>query len=151
MSAQDRQLFFEDIKVGDPLPDVLMRLPIYRLVAAAAGTRDFNSIHHNTQAAQAIGAPDMFASTWFLLGTWERLVRDYLGPVGDIRSIRDFRMRRFNLAGSTMIVRGAVVAAHDHGDAGTVEIRVECTVEGEITIGPGIVEATVPRRSRGAV
>ena len=79
-----RQRSFSDVVVGEDLPSVEFPLTVYRLVVAAGGNRDFNSIHHNTAYAQATGAPEMYASTFFLMGMWERLVRDYIGPAGTI-------------------------------------------------------------------
>jgi acyl dehydratase len=139
-----RQRSFSDVVVGEELPSVEFPLTVYRLVVAAGGNRDFNSIHHNTAYAQATGAAEMYASTFFLMGTWERLVRDYIGPAGTIRSISDFRMRRFNLAGSTVQVRGRVRDARPDGDRGIVTLEVESVVDGQVTVGPGTVEVTVP-------
>ena len=139
-----------DVTVGEELPPVAFPLTVYRLVVAAGGNRDFNSIHHNTAYAQATGAPEMYASTFILMGMWERLVRDYIGPAGTILSIRDFRMRKFNLAGSTVQVRGRVRDARpdgDRGDRGIVTLEVESVVDGQVTVGPGTVEVTVPAAS----
>ena len=86
-SLASRQRTFGDVTVGEELPSVEFPLTVYRLVVAAGGNRDFNSIHHNTAYAQATGAPEMYASTFILMGMWERLVRDYIGPAGTIRSI----------------------------------------------------------------
>ena len=97
---------FEDVVGRRRAAPVELPAPIYRLVVAAGGNRDFNSIHHNSAYAKATGAPDMYASTFFLMGTWERVVRDFIGPRGTIRSINDFRMRKFNLVGTTMTVGG---------------------------------------------
>jgi acyl dehydratase len=139
-----RQRSFSDVVVGEELPSVEFPLTVYRLVVAAGGNRDFNSIHHNTAYAQATGAPEMYASTFFLMGMWERLVRDYIGPAGTILSIRDFRMRKFNLAGRTVQVRGRVRDARLDGDQGIVTLEVESVVDGQVTVGPGTVEVTLP-------
>lgn len=139
-----RQRSFSDVVVGEELPSVEFPLTVYRLVVAAGGNRDFNSIHHNTAYAQATGAPEMYASTFFLMGMWERLVRDYIGPAGTILAIRDFRMRKFNLAGSTVQVRGRVRDARLDGDRGIVTLEVESVVDGQVTVGPGTVEVTLP-------
>ena len=139
-----RQRSFSDVVVGEELPSVEFPLTVYRFVVAAGGNRDFNSIHHNTAYAQATGAPEMYASTFFLMGMWERLVRDYVGPAGTIQSIRDFRMRKFNLAGSTVQVRGRVRDARLDGDRGIVTLEVESVVDGQVTVGPGTVEVTLP-------
>jgi acyl dehydratase len=134
----------DDVTIGEELPPVAFPLTVYRFVVAAGGNRDFNSIHHNTAYAQATGAPEMYASTFFLMGMWERLVRDYIGPAGTIRSIRDFRMRRFNLVGTTVEVRGRVRDARRDGDHGVVTLEVESLVDGQVTVGPGTVEVTLP-------
>lgn len=139
-----RQRSFSDVVVGEELPSVEFPLTVYRFVVAAGGNRDFNSIHHNTTYAQATGAPEMYASTFFLMGMWERLVRDYIGPAGTILAIRDFRMRKFNLAGSTVQVHGRVRDARLDGDRGIVTLEVESVVDGQVTVGPGTVEVTLP-------
>lgn len=146
-SPASRQRSFEDVTVGEELTPVAFPLTVYRLVVAAGGNRDFNSIHHNTAYAQASGAPEMYASTFVLMGMWERLVRDYIGPAGTIRSIKDFRMRKFNLVGSTVEVRGRVRDKRPDGADGIVTLDVESVVDGQVTVGPGTVEVTVPSAS----
>jgi hypothetical protein len=131
-----------DVAVGDEVPAVDFPLSIYRLVVAAGGNRDFNSIHHNSSYAKASGAPDMYASTFILMGAWERVVRDYIGDGGTIRSITNFRMRKFNVVGSTMTVGGRVT---DVRDDGTVVLEVTGRVGEDVTVGPGTVEVTVPQ------
>jgi acyl dehydratase len=131
-----------DVAVGDEVPAVDFPLSIYRLVVAAGGNRDFNSIHHNSSYAKASGAPDMYASTFILMGAWERVVRDYIGDGGTIRSITNFRMRKFNVVGSTMTVRGRVT---DVRDDGTVVLQITGRVGEDVTVGPGTVEVTVPQ------
>ena len=140
------QRTIEDIRVGDELPAVEFPLTVYRLVMEAGANRDFNSIHHNSDYAKATGAAEMYASTSFLLGMWERAVRDYIGIEGTIRSIRGFRMKKFNPVGTTTIVRGQVVGTGTEDGSGVVELSVWCENGSEITVGPGVVTATVPSR-----
>lgn len=137
-------LAFHDISVGDQLPAVEYPLTVYRLVMAAGSNRDFNSIHHNTDYARSTGADEMYANTSFLLSTWERLVRDWMGPAGRIRSIAGFRMRSFNYAGDTLRVLGEVVAVERDGDEGIVDIRVRCENDRGVSVGPGIVRIALP-------
>jgi acyl dehydratase len=143
--------FFEDVEVGEQLPDVTYPLTVYRLVMAAGANRDFNSIHHNSEYARSTGAPDMYANTAFLMSSWERCVRDWTGLTGTIRSMRGFRMRSFNVVGDTMRVRAEVAELRDESGAdpavGTVEIAIRCENSRGVTVGPGVVEVTLPRRS----
>jgi acyl dehydratase len=139
-----RQRVLSDVVVGEQLEPVAFPLTVYRLVMEAGASRDFNSIHHNSEYARSTGAPDMYAATAFLLGTWERTIREYIGVAGTIRSIRGFRMKRFNPVGTTVVVHGEVLSVHADAGVGVVELALHCENAGEITVGPGSATVTVP-------
>jgi acyl dehydratase len=133
-----------DVEVGERLEPVAFPLTVYRLVMEAGACRDFNSIHHNTEYARSTGAPDMYAATAFLLGTWERAIRQYIGVAGTIRSIAGFRMRRFNPVGTTVVVHGEVTSMAVDGGVGVVELALRSENGGEVTVGPGSATVTLP-------
>lgn len=139
---------FDEVAVGEQLPEVALPLTVYRLVMAAGSNRDFNSIHHNTEYARSTGAEEMYANTSFLMSSWERLIRDWCGDTGRIRAIRGFRMRSFNYVGTTMRVLGEVVATRVEdgadGPVGVVEVAVRCEGPNGTTVGPGTVEVLLP-------
>ncbi len=137
------QRTLQDVSVGDEVPSVEFPISTYRLVVAAGGNRDFNSIHHNSSYAKASGAPDMYASTFVIMGAWERVIRDFIGTAGTIRAINNFRMRKFNLVGSTMTVGGRVAEVRDDG---SVILELTSRVGDEITVGPGRVEVKLPAK-----
>lgn len=139
-----KQRTLADVEVGQAVDPVKYPLPVYRLVMAAGGTRDFNSIHHNSEYAQSTGAPDMYAATSFLLGAWERAIREFIGPAGTIRSIKGFRMSRFNLVGTTLVVRGEVTSVREEDGVGVVDLKVWSENAGGTTVGPGVAVVTVP-------
>jgi acyl dehydratase len=146
-SAPPRVADPADLRAGALLDPVPFPLSVYRLVMAAGANRDFNSIHHNSRYAQATGAPEMYANTSFLLGMWERAVRELIGPGGTILSIAGFRMRRFNPVGTTTVVRGRVRSVGDGGR--TAVLAVWCDNGGEVTVGPGqVTVALAPKGSR---
>jgi acyl dehydratase len=126
------------------LPTLTYALPLYRLVLAAAATRDFAPIHHNDDFARASGAPGAYASALFLLGMWERMVRDLIGPGGRILSIRDFRMRRFNTVGSLLRVEGDIVAASERDGRMLMDISLRTMIGDEVTVGPGTATVVIP-------
>jgi acyl dehydratase len=137
--------YLQDVKVGDELTPATYPLTVYRLVMAAGANRDFNSIHHNTEYAQSTGADEMYANTSFLLGMWERTVRDWIGTAGKIHSVSGFRMRSFNYAGDTTTVTGKVTAVD--GDLITIEVASRNSTG--ITVGPGAVTVSLPARQLG--
>ena len=114
------------------------------MVMEAGANRDFNSIHHNSGYAKATGAPEMYASTSFLLGMWERAVREDIGLEGTIAALRGFRMKKFNPVGTTTVVRGEVVRTAEEDGVGVVDLTVWCENGGDVTVGPGLVTVTLP-------
>ena len=145
MTTADRttsvaQRHLKDVAVGDELTPVSFPITVYRLVMEAGANRDFNSIHHNTEYAQATGAREMYANTTFLLGMWERAVRDWIGPAGKIHSISGFRMRSFNYAGDTTTVTGKVIGI----DGTTIRIQMTSNNSAGVTVGPGTVTVSLP-------
>ena len=141
------QRYWEDVEEGAEVPAVSFPLSVYRLVVEAGANRDFNSIHHNSEYARASGAPEMYANTGFLLGMWERTVREFIGLSGAIRRIAGFRMRRFNTVGHTVVVHGRVKSKRREGGDALVELEVWSELGDDITVGPGIVTVALPVRS----
>jgi hypothetical protein len=141
------QRYWDDVEEGAEVPPVAFPLSVYRLVVEAGANRDFNSIHHNSEYAHASGAPEMYANTGFLLGMWERTVREFIGLGGSIRTIAGFRMKRFNTVGRTVVVRGRVKSKRREAGDALVELEVWSELGGETTVGPGIVTVALPVRS----
>lgn len=142
----DRPRWWEDLTEGDQVPAIRFPLPVYRLVMAAAGTRDFNSIHHNSEWARATGAPEMYANVLFLQGMWERCVREFIGVRGTIRALTGFRMGSFNTAGDVVTVQGRVGRVWVDDGIGCAELRMWSTNRHGVSVGPGSVVVTLPRR-----
>ena len=109
-----------DIAEGAELPAISIPITLQRLVMEAGANRDLSLIHHDSKVAQATGAPDAFANTFFLMGMFERLMRQWVGPRARIRKIGPMRMMIFNAVGDTVHFKG-VVEAVDQA-AGTVSL-----------------------------
>ena len=108
------------LKEGVELPAIDIPITLQRLVMEAGANRDLSLIHHDTEVAKATGAPDAFANTFFLMGMFERLVREWAGPTARIRKIGPLRMMIFNAVGDTMHFKGAVESVDT--EAGTVSL-----------------------------
>ena len=137
---------WDDVQEGDELPPVAFPLTVYRLVVEAGANRDFNSIHHNSEFARASGAPEMYANTGFLLGMWERTIREFIGLDGTIRRIAGFRMKRFNTVGGTVTVRGRVVTKRRDGEEALLDVELWSELDGDVTVGPGTATVALPAR-----
>jgi acyl dehydratase len=137
---------WSEVVEGQPVDPVAFPLSLYRLVVEAGANRDFNPIHHNRDWARSQGAPDVYANSVFLLGMWERAAREFIGVEGTIRSMSGFRMRAFNVADDTVVVRGVVRHARVDGDAGVLAMEMWSENARGVSVGPGLVVAEMPRR-----
>jgi acyl dehydratase len=138
---------WEDVNEGEDLPTLRFPITVYRLVMAAGANRDFNAIHHNSEFAKASGAPEIYANHMFLQGMWERCVREYIGLAGVIRKLSGFRMKSFNVVGDTVVVKGHVVRKWLDGVDGYIECEIRSENSHGVSVGPGRVIATMPRRA----
>ena len=113
-------LAIADVKVGEALPAISIPITLQRLVMEAGANRDLSLIHHDGDVARATGAPDAFANTYFLMGMFERLMRDWAGPSARIRKIGPLRMMVFNAVGYTVFFKGLVESIDEA--AGTISL-----------------------------
>jgi acyl dehydratase len=140
------QLYWEDVEEGAPVPEVAFPLTVHRLVVHAGANHDFAPIHHNADIARSQGAPDMYVNNVFLLGMWERAVREFIGLDGVVRQIGPFRMTRFTVVGQTAVVRGSVARKWSEGGVGYLDLAMRTAVEdGDSVVGTVLV--TLPRRT----
>ncbi|HEY6869421.1 MAG TPA: hypothetical protein VI199_06660 [Novosphingobium sp.] len=129
---------------GKAIPELRFPLTVTRLVMAAGANRDFFPVHHNAEFARATGAPDMYANTFFLMGMWERSVREFLGAGARLRGISGFAMKLFATPGQTLVVEGRVLRKWREGAVGLVEFEMLSRLPAGISVGPGKVVAEVP-------
>ncbi len=135
---------WSQIAEGERIPDARFPLTVTRLVMAAGANRDFFPVHHNAEFARATGAQDMYANTFFLMGMWERCVRDFIGPAGRLCSITGFSMKMFNTPGQTVVVEGRVLRKWREGERGLVEFELLSRIPAGVSVGPGKVIAQLP-------
>jgi acyl dehydratase len=114
-----------DIAAGAELPAIAIPITLQRLVMEAGANRDLSLIHHDTKVARATGAPDAFANTFFLMGMFERLMREWAGPAARIRKIGPLRMMIFNAVGDTVYFKGTVESVDAAAGTVTLDMWVE--------------------------
>ncbi len=120
------------VNVGDELEPVSIPVTLQRLVMEAGANRDFSLIHHDADVAQATGAPNAYMNTFFIAGMIERLLREWMGPRGHIRSIKNLRMSRFNCVGDTAIFNGGVTNVVL--ESREVTVALECATNNGTTV-----------------
>jgi len=122
----------QGVAVGDEIDPISIPITLQRLVMEAGANRDFSLIHHDREVARATGASDAYANTFFLAGMFERLLREWMGPAGQLNKIVNLRMSAFNVVGDTLTVAGTVTAIDV--DTAKVSIALRCATQSGETV-----------------
>jgi len=117
-----------DVKPGDTLPVLRIDITPKLIVSAAIASRDYQDVHHDKGAAQALGSPDIFMNILTTNGLVGRYVTDWSGSGARLNKIA-IRLGAPNYPGDTMTLTGEVVSV----DADTG--RVELDIKGENGLG----------------
>ncbi len=80
-----RQITLADVVVGAEIPAISMPITLQRLVQEAGSNRDLSLIHHNKEVAQSTGAADAYMNTFFIIGLFERMLREWMGAGGRLK------------------------------------------------------------------
>jgi acyl dehydratase len=111
------------LKAGDRLPEQRIELTPTLIIATALASRDFEPVHHDRDAAQAAGLPDIFLNIFATNGFVLRLVTDWAGADA-IVECSAVRLGVPAVAGDTLVLSGEVTSEDD----GRVDIGVSGTV-----------------------
>ena len=128
---------YEDVTVGEELPELSIPLTRTMIVATALASRDYQDVHHDPSLAAERGSKDIFMNILTTNGLVDRYVTGWAGPAAVVKAIR-IRLGAPNYPGDTMVLTGTVDAKHEDG-------RVEISVRGVNSIGPHVTGTVVVR------
>jgi acyl dehydratase len=114
-------IFFDSVSVGDTLPSKEIPITSALIVGGAIASRDFTPVHHDKQAAQKGGLPDIFMNILTSNGLMGSYVTNWAGPDSTTRKI-SLKLGAPNLPGFIMTISGEVLACNEKD--GTVDISV---------------------------
>ena len=126
-----RQIILNDVVVGAEIPEISMPVTLQRLVMEAGSNRDLSLIHHNKEVAQSTGADDAYMNTFFIIGLFERMLREWTGTRGRLKKIGSLQMQSFNIVGDVVYCRGKVTSKQDDG---TVNLDILMENQERVTV-----------------
>ncbi|KOG64233.1 acyl dehydratase [Streptomyces griseoflavus] len=130
------------MKADDELPPLTIPVTRTLIVAGAIASRDYQDVHHDTEAARAKGSPDIFMNILTTNGLVGRYITDHFGPHAVLRKVA-IRLGVPNYPGDELVLRGTLTSL----DGDTAEVRVV----GSSRLGhhvTGTVTVTVPAHPR---
>jgi len=130
---------YDDVHVGEELPELTVPLTRTLIVATAIASRDYQDVHHDPELARERGSRDVFMNILSTNGFVGRFVTDWAGPDAVLRRVA-IRLGAPNYPGDSMRMTGVVTAKAD----GVVEVAVQ----GANSLGDhvsGTVAVSLPR------
>ena len=115
-------LQMSDVRVGDSWPPLAIDITPKLIVGAAIASRDYQNVHHDKDAAQALGSPDIFMNILTTNGLVGRFVTDWAGSSARLNKIA-IKLGAPNYPGDTMTLTGEVLSID--GDTRRVELDVK--------------------------
>ncbi len=126
-------LTIQDVKVGDPLPELSVDVSATTIVLGALASRDWRPMHHDYDfAVNRNGTRNIFLNTPNQAAWFERYLTDWTGPKGLMGRIR-FRMKDSVFPSDTMVFAGSVSEVDREG--GWVDLEMELKVGEKIVTG----------------
>ena len=138
-----KTLRFEQVKVGDALPELPIPITVTLVVGGALASRDYTPVHHDKAAAQAQGMSDVFMNILTTNGLVGRYVTDWAGPDAVVKNVA-IKLGAPNLPGDTMKMVGSVKSKDDAAGELVVEIAGKNGWGNHVT---GTVRLALPRNS----
>ena len=130
-------LSYSDVSVGDELPTLEIPITAALIVGGAVASRDYTPVHHDSPAAKATGAQDIFMNILTTNGLVGRFVTDWAGPGAAITKV-GIKLGSPNHPGDTMKLVGSVLSKDDASNAIQVQLVGKNSwghhVEGTVTL-----------------
>ncbi|THA31633.1 hypothetical protein E6R18_16350 [Streptomyces sp. A1277] len=135
---------YDEVAVGEVLPELAVPVTRTLIVATALASRDFQDVHHDPGLARERGSKDIFMNILTSNGLVDRYVTGWAGPAAVVKAIR-IRLGAPNHPGDTMVLTGTVTGKSD------ADRRVEIAVRGTNSLGAhvtGSVSVQLPEAGR---
>ena len=142
------QRYFEDLREGDPIPELQKRPTTQQLVQWAAASGDFYQIHYDKDFATRTGLDGVIVHGALKHAWLCDLLYRLVAPAGRVKRVT-CSYRGMDVPEQSFTLRGRVTKKFREGDEGCLEIEIwgENADGKKTTPGSGIV--TLPLRASG--
>ncbi len=139
MAELQPTLSYEEVEVGQALPELVIELTPTLIISTAIASRDYQDVHHDRDLAQKRGSKDIFMNILSTNGFVGRFVSDWAGPEAQLQRVA-IRLGAPNYPYDQMRLSGRVESKDD----GVIEL----SVRGQNSLGDhvkGTVRVLLPR------
>ena len=135
------QTYFEDVSVGDEIPELKKEPSTQQLVQWAAGSGDFYQIHYDTAFAQNTGLDGIIVHGALKHAWLGDLLHRFAAPGGRVQRVA-CSYRGMDVPGESYRLRGTVTKKSEEDGRRLVELEIWGENENgqKTTPGTGVVE-----------
>jgi acyl dehydratase len=123
VSGRANTLSFDEVSVGDALPELSISLSATRIIATAIASRDYQDVHHDLEQAKERGTKSIFMNILTTNGFVDRYITDWAGPNAFLKRV-NIRLGAPNYAGDTMVLTGTVTEKTVLGEQAIIDVDV---------------------------
>jgi acyl dehydratase len=143
----ERQIFYEEVAVGQPLPTLVKHPTPKQLVMWAGASGEFSEMHYDKDFALRMGFPGIIVFGMLMTSFLAQMVTDFMGEQGTLKKIKT-QNRQFVLVNEDITCKGGITRTYVEGG----DCFVECELWAENEKGEKCVSATalftLPERNR---
>lgn len=152
MMALGKELFFEDVTIGDDIPGLEKGpLTTTHLMRWSAAMENWHKIHYDKPfAMEHDKLPDLLVNGSLKQQFVMQLLADWAGPGGWVWKV-GFQFRAMNLVGETLHIWGKVVAKRATTDFGLIDIELGILNDADKESTPGTATVALPYRTGAAL
>ncbi|HEX9824724.1 MAG TPA: MaoC family dehydratase [Actinomycetota bacterium] len=125
---------YDDVKVGEELPERSNTVDRAQLVMYAGASGDFNPIHWNDDFAKMVGLPGVIAHGMFNMALVARVVTDWVGDPSAVRKL-SVQFRKEVRPEEKIVAKGRIAEKDDEARTVRIELWAEVDRDGD-TIFP---------------
>jgi len=136
-------LWFEDVAVGDDLPDLAKEPDTRQLAMYAGASQDFVPIHYDQNVAKAAGHPTVIVHGALKSAWLAEFVTNWAGSAGRLLEL-DVSYRAIDFPGAISTCVGKVTGAKVEGGVGIVELEIGLRNSEGLVTTPGRALVALP-------
>lgn len=132
-----KQIVYEEVVVGQPLPTLIKHPTPRQLVMWAGASGEFSEMHYDKEFALSKGFPGLIVHGMLMTSFLAQVMTDWMGEWGTLKKIKTTN-RQFVLVDQDILCKGTVSNKYLQG----AEHCVECELWTENKAGEKCVTAT---------
>ena len=124
------RIAFDDVKVGEELPERSNTIDRAQLVMYAGASGDFNPIHWNEEFAKMVGLPGVIAHGMFNMALVARVVSDWVGDPAAVRKL-SVQFRKEVRPEEKIVAKGRIAEKDESERTVRIELWAEVERDGD--------------------